>query len=155
LSLAGPISTSCNSVVNGIVTGGIPIVAAAGNQGADACSYSPASAGNAITVGASTQADALLTSPASNYGTCLDMFAPGGSILSAYIGASNNVLAYMSGTSMAAPHVVGALAITWSAMTTLSAADLIARLISRTSNGYLTGLPGGTPNKLVYGARFV
>ena len=81
---------------------------AAGNSNANACSYSPSSEPTAITVGATTSADARASY--SNFGTCLDIFAPGSAIVSSWIGsttATNNI----SGTSMASPHVAGAAAL--------------------------------------------
>jgi len=154
LSLSGPLSASLNSVVTSIVANGIPIVVAAGNNGDDACQYSPGSAVNALAIGATDDTDSVLASPPSNIGACIDMFAPGGSVLSTYIG-STTALAFMSGTSMASPHVVGALAITWSAMPTLNASALIARMVSRVSVGYLLNIPAGTMNYMVYGAKDV
>ena len=83
------------------------MVVAAGNDNDDACDYSPGSAADAITVGASTSSDEAAYY--SNYGSCVDIYAPGSNIYSAEAGDSNGY-AYASGTSMACPHVSGVAA---------------------------------------------
>ena len=100
MSLGGGKSTSLNTAVNNAVAAGVTVVVAAGNSNADACNYSPASAVNAITVGATTSGEA--TASYSNYGSCVDLWAPGSSIKSAWIG-SNTATNTISGTSMASP----------------------------------------------------
>ena len=104
LSLGSSYSTAVNSAVNGAVAANIVCAVAAGNDNLNACNYSPASAANALSVGATD----ILDNRAyySNYGSCLDLFAPGSSITSAWIGnpSATNVI---SGTSMASPHVAG------------------------------------------------
>lgn len=108
MSLGGGVSTAMNDAVARAHAAGITVVVAAGNSNADACSHSPASAPEAITIGSTTSLDAR--SSFSNFGTCVDIFAPGSSITSAWIGndtASNTI----SGTSMASPHVAGAAAL--------------------------------------------
>ena len=100
MSLGGGFSSSLNLAVNNAVAAGITMVVAAGNESTDACSKSPASAGSAITVGSTTSSDD--PSSFSNYGQCVDVWAPGSSITSAWIG-SNTATNTISGTSMASP----------------------------------------------------
>ncbi|MFM8000984.1 MAG: S8 family serine peptidase, partial [Actinomycetota bacterium] len=104
MSLGGGYNAALNEAIANAVADGITVVAAAGNNNNLACNYSPASAPSAITVGATTSADARASY--SNYGSCLDIFAPGSSITSSYHRSSSE-LRSLSGTSMAAPHVAG------------------------------------------------
>jgi oryzin len=104
MSLGGPFSTAFNNAVKSAFASNVVSVVAAGNSGSDAKSYSPASAPEAITVGA---VDVTNTKPSwSNYGTALDIFAPGVDVLSCWIG-STTATSKISGTSMATPHVAG------------------------------------------------
>ena len=108
MSLGGGINTSVDAAVANLHnTNGITVVVAAGNSNADACNFSPARAPLAITVGSIDNTDTR--SGFSNWGTCLDWFAPGSSITSAWIG-SNTATNTISGTSMASPHVAGVAA---------------------------------------------
>lgn len=108
MSLGGGLDSSINNAVQLLINDGLVVVVAAGNEGDNACLYSPSSAPNAITVGASTAQDK--DASFSNIGSCVDIFAPGEGILSAYIGG-NNASEILSGTSMAAPHVAGVAAL--------------------------------------------
>ena len=111
MSLGGGSSDALDSAVDRMFEEGIPVITSAGNgnrggRGVDACDFSPAGAPNAYTVGATTSSDARTTF--SNYGPCVDIFAPGQSITSAWIGNTTNTI---SGTSMSAPHVAGVAAL--------------------------------------------
>ena len=108
MSLGGGASTALDDAVRNSVAAGITYAVAAGNANANACNYSPARVGEAITVGATTSTDARASY--SNYGTCVDIFAPGSSITSAWVGGTTSTRT-ISGTSMAAPHVAGAAAL--------------------------------------------
>ena len=105
-SLAGGTYAPVNEAVGRAVAAGVVVAVAAGNANWDACSYSPASAPSAITVGATDSSD--VRAGFSNWGSCLDIFAPGVNILSSLPGGSQ---APWSGTSMASPHVAGAAAL--------------------------------------------
>lgn len=108
MSLGGGFDQAINDAVARSIADGVSYGVAAGNSGANACTFSPASTPTAITVGATTSTDARASY--SNFGTCLDIFAPGGSITSAWIG-SDTATRTINGTSMAAPHVTGAAAL--------------------------------------------
>jgi subtilisin family serine protease len=120
-----------------MVRRGWKIVVAAGNEAADACYTSPASAALAITVGATTQQQRL--ADFSNFGACVDILAPGDAILSA---VPRNRYGYMSGTSMASPIVAGV----WSLYPEREPRELL-RL---TVNNQVPMLPPGTPNRQLY-----
>jgi len=108
MSLGGGKSSSSNNAVRQAKNAGVTVVVAAGNENTNACSKSPASETSVITVGSTTSADRR--SGFSNYGSCVDLFAPGSSIKSAWIGGSTRTNT-ISGTSMATPHVAGAAAL--------------------------------------------
>ena len=147
MSLGGGKSTSVNAAVAGAVTKGVTMVVAAGNDNLNACNYSPASEPSAITVGSTTNTDAR--SSFSNYGTCVDLFAPGSSITSAW-NTSNTATNTISGTSMATPHVTGAAALAVQANPGASPAA-IASLLVTTASLNKVSVPGtGSPNLLLY-----
>jgi serine protease len=104
MSLGGGASSTLDTAVNNAVAKGIVFVVAAGNDGANACNYSPARAVSAITVGATTSTDGLPSW--TNYGSCTDVYAPGVSITAGWM-TSSTATATISGTSMASPHVAG------------------------------------------------
>ena len=106
MSLGGGNSTALDNAVNGAINSGITFVVAAGNDNSDACTGSPNRVAAALTIASSTSTDAR--SSFSNYGSCIDLFAPGSSITSTWSNGSTNTI---SGTSMAAPHVAGAVAL--------------------------------------------
>ncbi len=107
MSLGGPFSSTTNSKINNLVNSGVPVVVASGNESLNACDTSPASATGAITVNASTRFDT--DAWFSNYGSCTDIYAPGEDITAAWW-TSNSSTSTISGTSMASPHVAGAVA---------------------------------------------
>jgi len=109
MSLGGGASTTLDDAVTNSIASGISYAIAAGNNnGASACNYSPARVPTAVTVGATANTDARASF--SNIGTCVTIFAPGQNIVSSYIG-SNTATSTLSGTSMAAPHVAGVIAV--------------------------------------------
>jgi subtilisin family serine protease len=146
ISFSGPFSQAMNIAVNQLSQLGVVVVAAAGNSGSDACSFSPASAASALTVGATTSQDEALAFPPTNFGACVNLSAPGGIIRSTYLG---HQAAYMSGTSMAAPHVTGAVAMYWSLNPGLSAADVVKRVMFMATRGVLQQFTRGV-NVFVY-----
>jgi len=146
MSLGGGFSTALNNAVADLHNSGVPTVVAAGNDNGNACTKSPASEPAVITVGSTTSTDAR--SSFSNYGTCLDIFAPGSGITAAWIGSSNSATNTISGTSMASPHVCGGAALLLEA--DVAAADITSELISRATDDKVTDPKSGSPNKLLY-----
>ena len=147
MSLGGGFSSALNSAVTNAVAAGVTFAVAAGNENSDACFRSPASAANVLTVGSTTSSDAK--SSFSNWGTCVEINAPGSSITSAYI-TSETATATMSGTSMASPHVAGAAAAYLSANASATPAQIASALVNNATDNVLTGLTSDTPNKLLY-----
>lgn len=156
MSLGGGKSPALDEAVNGAVAAGVHFAVAAGNDNADSCNYSPASAENAITVGASALDDSRAYF--SNYGKCNDIFAPGLSIQSTWIG-SKYAVNTISGTSMASPHVAGLLAYYLSLQPSSDSAYAVAEItpkkmkeniLSIGTVGALTDVPAGTKNILAW-----
>ena len=154
MSLGGGASTAIDDATNRMISAGVTTVVAAGNGNflgiaQDACKYSPARVPNAVTVGATTSTDAKASY--SNYGTCLDIFAPGSSITSASH-SSNTGSKVLSGTSMASPHVAGVAALhlqTSPAATPLQVRDAI---VNNATLGKVTSPGSGSPNRLLFSA---
>ncbi len=147
MSLGGPISSATDTAVNNLSNSGVTVVVAAGNDNADACNYSPARAAGAITVGSTTSTD--VRSSFSNFGGCLDIFAPGSSIMSTWY-TSNTATNTISGTSMASPHVAGAAVLILAADNAASPATVRSRLAAKATTGRLTSIGTGSPNSLLY-----
>lgn len=151
MSLGGGISTALDTAVNNLSNAGVPIAVAAGNSNANACNSSPARAANAITVGSTTSTDAR--SSFSNFGTCLDLFAPGSSILSTWF-TSNTATATLSGTSMASPHVAGVAALYKGQNPSASSATVRNAIVNGATTGVVTNPGTGSPNRLLYSLFF-
>ncbi|HKS00724.1 MAG TPA: S8 family serine peptidase, partial [Arthrobacter sp.] len=147
LSLGSTTSAMVDAAVQGIINDGVTAVVAAGNSAADACNSSPARVPGALTVAASDSADKQATF--SNYGSCVDLYAPGVGIKSASQ-ASTTATALMSGTSMASPHVAGAAAVMLSRSPRLLPADVASKLLSAATAGKVSAATAGTPNRLLY-----
>ena len=147
MSLGGSKSTALNNAVANSIGSGVTYSVAAGNSNANACNYSPASTSAAITVGASTSGDARASF--SNYGSCVDIFAPGDTIVSDY-NSSDTATATMSGTSMATPHVTGTAALYLSANPAASPATVASALASNATMNHLSSAGRGSPNRLLY-----
>jgi cerevisin len=146
MSLGGGKSASLDAAVNSAVAAGVSFVVAAGNSNADACNYSPAAAADAITVGASTITDTLASF--SNKGKCVDIIAPGQDIKSTWIG-STTATNTISGTSMASPHVAGAVAVALSQQN-LTPKQVKEYIIAEASVDKIRSIPTATVNKLLY-----
>lgn len=143
-------STSLESAVDRAYADGMTVVAAAGNSNVDACTVSPAGAKvSALTVGATTQTDAR--APYSNFGACLDLFAPGSAITSAGV-SSPSASAVLSGTSMAAPHVAGLAARYLSANPSATPAAVMSAILADSTPDVVTGAGTLSPNRLAFAA---
>jgi len=161
MSLGGARSTATNTAVQNSIAAGVQYAIAAGNSNTDACNSSPASVPNGVTVGSTAlvqngqgqQSDAR--SSFSNYGTCVHIWAPGSTITAAWIGGTSQINT-ISGTSMASPHVCGALALLAGASASrLTAADLKSQLINAATPGVVAlncanTVCSASPNEFVF-----
>ena len=147
MSLGGGISSALDTAVSNSISDGVTYSIAAGNDNADACNTSPARVASAITVGATTSSDAR--SSFSNFGTCLDIFAPGSSITSSW-NTSDTATNTISGTSMATPHVTGVAALFLETNPTASPATVTAAIINSSTPNKVTSAGTGSPNRLLY-----
>jgi subtilisin family serine protease len=148
MSLGGGASSSLDTAVSNSIASGVTYAIAAGNSNANACNTSPARVASALTVGATTQSDSR--SSFSNFGSCLDLFAPGSSITSAW-NTSDTATNTISGTSMATPHVAGAAAL-YLSTTAASPAQVASALTGNATMNAVTNAGSGSPNRLLYTA---
>jgi len=146
MSVGWPYSASLNQAVTNLANSGVFVAVAAGNENTLACNRSPASAPGTFTVGSSDKTDTRAYD--SNYGGCVDGYAPGVNTLSAGLGGTAR---YMSGTSMATPHVTGVIALAKSAYGDgYTTESWVNWLISNSTTNVIRSNPSGTPNRLLY-----
>lgn len=152
MSLGGGADSSIDTAVSNSINAGITYAVAAGNGNSlgvrqNACNYSPARVPSAVTVGATSNTDAAASF--SNYGTCVDILAPGVGITSAWYN-SNTATNTISGTSMASPHTAGVAALVLSANPTWSPQQVRDYLVSNSTPNVISNVGTGTPNQLLY-----
>ncbi|MER6715224.1 MULTISPECIES: S8 family peptidase [unclassified Streptomyces] len=146
MSLGGPGDTAIDTAVRNAITSGVTFVVAAGNESTNASTRSPARVTEAVTVGATTSGDAKASY--SNYGSVLDLFAPGSSITSAW-STGDSATNTISGTSMASPHVAGAAALYLADNPAATPAQVSSALTSAATTGVVTSPGTGSPNRLL------
>ncbi|MGW0563745.1 S8 family peptidase [Streptomyces sp. NPDC003016] len=144
-SLGGERSRLVNKAATALSDSGVLPVVAAGNEAADACGVSPASARRVVTVAASDRSDTQ--APFSNHGPCVELYAPGTDIVSARLGGGS---ATLSGTSMASPHVAGTALLYTTVNPAAEPAEIADWIDDTSTKGVLSGVTPGTPNKLLF-----
>jgi len=149
MSLGGGYSSALNTAVTNLHNAGVFVAVAAGNENQNACNVSPASATAVYTTAASTSSDAKASY--SNYGSCVDGYAPGSSIKSAWIG-STTATNTISGTSMASPHIAGVAALYKGNYGDAASSTIVSWINNNATLSKITGNVTGTPNRLLYKA---
>lgn len=147
MSLGGGASTALDNAVSASIARGITYVVAAGNESTNACNRSPARVGAALTVAASTSTDHQASY--SNFGKCVDLYAPGSAIRSAWA-SGDTATASLNGTSMAAPHVAGVAALYLQANPGASPAAVSQVINANATQRIINKAGSGTPNRLLY-----
>jgi len=145
MSLGGGKSQALDQAVTNLWNSGVFLAVAAGNDNVDACTESPSGAPSVFTVAASTKTDAKASY--SNWGTCVEAYAPGSAIVSTFLAGTTMSL---SGTSMATPHVVGVAALYKATNGNQPSGTVANWLITNATSGVITGNPSGTPNLLLF-----
>jgi subtilisin family serine protease len=153
MSLGGGASTTLDAAVNNSINAGVTYAIAAGNgdflgRAQDACTTSPARVTAAITVSATDNTDTKASW--ANYGTCVDIFAPGVNITSSWWSSTGQTQNTISGTSMATPHVTGAAALYLETDPAATPASVASALINNATTGVVKNPGSGTPNRLLY-----
>ncbi len=156
LSISGPASLSVDSAIDALVDAGVFVVVAAGNTATDACESSPSRASKAFAVAASDIADN--SASFTNTGSCVKLYAPGVDIVSDWIPVGSEIdpnfpTVTLSGTSMAAPHVMGAAVLFLSVKPQASPQEIATWLLATATPNILRGVPVGTPNKLLFSGK--
>jgi subtilisin family serine protease len=146
MSLGGGVSATVDAAVQRVITDGVTVAVAAGNSSTNACNTSPARVAGALTVGATDSSDRRASF--SNYGSCLDLFAPGVAITSDWLTGTNTI----SGTSMATPHVAGAAAVLLSRNpgSPLTPSAVASNLVSTATTGVVKVAGNRSPNRLLF-----
>jgi subtilisin family serine protease len=145
MSLGGGFSAALNSAVTNMISSGVFTAVAAGNSNADACNSSPASAPGTLTLAASDINDTRASF--SNFGGCVDLYAPGVNVKSDWLNGGTNTI---SGTSMASPHAAGVGALYKSTFGDAASGAVVNWIINNSTGGVINGNVGGTPNRLLY-----
>jgi subtilisin family serine protease len=147
MSLGGPASAALDTAVSNAISDGVTFTVSAGASNSNACNYSPARVPAGITVGASTNADARTSF--SNFGSCVDLFAPGMSIPTAW-STSDTATTTLSGTSMAAAHTAGVAALFLHGSPAASPSAARNALVNNATTNRLANIGAGSPNRLLF-----
>ena len=146
MSLGGPVSQAVDDAIAASIQAGVTYAVAAGNDNTLACNGSPSRVPAAITVGSTTKTD--VRSSFSNYGSCVDIYAPGSDILSTWY-TSSSATNTISGTSMASPHVAGVAALYLSRHPDAAPSEVASAIVDGAANGKVGDPGNGSPNKLL------
>ena len=148
MSLGGGYSSTLNTAVKNLSDAGVFVAVAAGNEDQDACNVSPASTAVAFTTAASDKSDYRATF--SNYGSCVDAYAPGVNITAAWIGSGTTEIKTISGTSMASPHIAGVSALIKHRYGDVSSSSVTSYIKKALTADVIKNNKGTTPNRLLY-----
>jgi len=144
LSLGGGKSSTLNTATTNLANSGVFVAVAAGNENQDACNVSPASASGVLTTAASDKTDTRASF--SNYGACVDLYAPGVSVTSTWLNGATNTI---SGTSMASPHVAGVGAL-YKSYGDAASSTVNSWILNNTTASVIKSNISSTPNKLLF-----
>ena len=144
MSLGGGFSSALNTATNNLSAAGVHVSVAAGNENQDACNVSPASASAPTVVAASDKTDTRATF--SNFGSCVEVYAPGVGITSTWLSGGTNTI---SGTSMAAPHVAGVAAL-YKGGGDAASSTVNSWILNNSTASVIRSNPSGTPNRLLF-----